>query len=207
MAINVKIAGLPQEAIIDTSIGVKIDNNPKIGVTLNNPFLHEIKFKLNIRESNNGDLMIFDHPDIDIVVMRQKKKIVTFAKDLATDVVYGTSSRLMERLRKKGVIAFDTIQGGNVYGSLEGQLLEMKDAEQKDMELPLLLNQISEWIESERPYFETVEEYEQMYDDELTHPDTANSTELGEVPQEAEKGSIMPYIFGAYPYAGYFYQE
>ena len=72
MAINVKIAGLPQEAIIDTSIGVKIDNNPKIGVTLNNPFLHEIKFKLNIRESNNGDLMIFDHPDIDIVVMRQK---------------------------------------------------------------------------------------------------------------------------------------
>lgn len=207
MAINVKIAGLPQEAIIDTSIGVKIDNNPKIGVILNNPFLHEIKFKLNIRESNNGDLMIFDHPDIDIVVMRQKKKIVTFAKDLATDVVYGTSSRLMERLRKKGVIAFDTIQGGNVYGSLEGQLLEMKDAEQKDMELPLLLNQISEWIESERPYFETVEEYEQMYDDELTHPDAANSTELGEVPQEAEKGSIMPYIFGAYPYAGYFYQE
>ena len=207
MAINVKIAGLPQEAIIDTSIGVKIDNNPKIGVTLNNPFLHEIKFKLNIRESNNGDLMIFDHPDIDIVVMRQKKKIVTFAKDLATDVVYGTSSRLMERLRKKGVIAFDTIQGGNVYGSLEGQLLEMKDAEQKDMELPLLLNQISEWIESERPYFETVEDYEHMYDDSLTHPDAANSTELGEVPQEAEKGSIMPYIFGAYPYAGYFYQE
>ena len=28
----------------------------------------------------------------------------------------------MERLRNKGVIAYETIQGGNVYGSLEGQI-------------------------------------------------------------------------------------
>ena len=205
MAINVKVAGVSQPVMIDTSIGVRIDNNPSIGVTINNPNLHEVKFKLNIREAHNGDLMIFDHPDIDIVIMKEKKKVVTFAKDLATDVVYGTSSRLMERLRKKGVIAFDTIQGGNVYGSLEGQLLEMKDAEQKDMEMPLLLNQISEWIESERPYFETVEDYEQMYDNDLTHPNQDDSTELGEVPQAAKKGSIEPYIFGAYPYGGYYY--
>ena len=65
--------------------------------------------------------------------------------------------------------------------------------------------QISEWIESERPYFETVHDYEQMYDDSLTHPDKEDSTELGEVPQEEEKGSIRPYIFGAYPYGGYYY--
>ena len=101
MAINVKVAGVSQPVMIDTSIGVRIDNNPSIGVTINNPNLHEVKFKLNIREAHNGDLMIFDHPDIDIVIMREKKKIVTFAKDLATDVVYGTSSRFMERLRKK----------------------------------------------------------------------------------------------------------
>ena len=79
---------------------------------INSPFLHEVKFKLNIREAHNGDLMIFDHPDIDIVLMVEKKKVVTFAKDLATDVVYGISSRLMEVLRKKGVIAYETIQEG-----------------------------------------------------------------------------------------------
>tara|TARA_R110002012_G_scaffold11163_1_gene50620 strand:- start:958 stop:1581 length:624 start_codon:yes stop_codon:yes gene_type:complete len=207
MAINVKFSSASQPLIQTSTIGVSIDNGPNIGVIINNPNLHEIKFKLNIREAHNGDLMIFDHPDIDIVIMREKKKVVTFAKDLATDIVYGTSSRLMERLRTKGVIAYETIQGGNVYGSLEGQLLEMKDPEQKDMQMPLVLNQISEWIESERPYFETVEEYEQMYDDELTHPDAEHSTELGKVPQDAKKGSIQPYVFGAYPYGGYYYQE
>ena len=205
MAINVKFGSDPQPVMQDTSIGVKIDRSPSIGVSINNPFLHEIKFKLNIREASNGDLMIFDHPEIDIVVMVEKKKVVTFAKDLATDIVYGTSSRLMERLRTKGVIAYETIQGGNVYGSLEGQLLEMKNPEKEDMLMPLVLNQISEWVESERPYFETVEDYDQMYDDELTKPDAEDSTELGEVPQAAEKGGIRPYVFGAYPYGGYYY--
>ena len=205
MAINVKFSNASQPVVQNNTIGVNIAGGGSIGVIINNPNLHEVKFKLNIREAHNGDLMIFDHPDIDIVIMTEKQKIITFAKDLATDVVYGTSSRLMERLRKKGVISFDTIQGGNVYGSLEGQLLEMKDPEQKDMQMPLLLNQISEWIESERPYFETVEDYENMYDDELTHPDAEHSTELGEVPQAVKKGSIEPYIFGAYPYGGYYY--
>ena len=205
MAINVTIGSAPEGLPEDTSVEVDVKKPEQIKVTIPDPNLYEIKFKLNIREAHNGDLMIFDHPDIDIVVMVEKRKIVTFAKDLATDVVYGTSSRLMERLRKKGVIAYDTIQGGNVYGSLEGQLLEMKKSEMKESLFPLILNQISEWIESERPYFETVEEYEQMYDDSLTKPDKEDSTELGEVPQEPDKGSIRPYIFGAYPYGGYYY--
>ena len=205
MSINVKIGSAPAPQPRDTTISVNIDSTPKIGVNINNPYLHEIKFKLNIREAHNGDLMIFDHPDIDIVVMVEKKKIVTFAKDLATDVVYGTSSRLMEVLRKKGVIAYETIQGGNIYGSLEGQLLEMKNPEMKEKMYPLILNQISEWIESERPYFETVQDYEQMYDDSLTQPDAEDSTELGKVPQDQTKGSIRPYAFGAYPYGGYYY--
>ena len=205
MSINVKFGNDSTPQPRDTTISVNIDSSPKIGVNINNPNLHEVKFKLNIREAHNGDLMIFDHPDIDIVIMVEKKKIVTFAKDLATDVVYGTSSRLMERLRQKGVIGYETIQGGNVYGSLEGQLLEAKSPEMKDKLFPLILNQISEWIESERPYFETVHDYEQMYDDSLTHPDKEDSTELGKVPQEVEKGSIRPYVFGAYPYGGYYY--
>jgi len=205
MSINVKIGSAPAPEPRDTTIGVSINTSPNIGVTINNPNLHELKFNLNIRKAHNGDLMIFDHPDIDIVLMAEKKKIVTFAKDLATDIVYGTSSRLMERLRTKGIIAYDTIQGGNVYGSLEGKLLEMKDPGMSDKLYPLILNQISEWIESERPYFETVHDYEQMYDDSLTDPNRDDSTELGEIPHEEEKGSIRPYIFGAYPYGGYYY--
>jgi hypothetical protein len=205
MAINVKLAGSSQLPPPDTSIGVSINpSSPKIGVALNNPKINEVKFNLNIREANNGDLMIFDHPEIDIVVMVEQKKVMTFAKDLATDTVYGTSSRLLERLRRKGIIQFDTIQGGNIYGSLEGIMLEMKNTEKKDNLIPLVLNQISEWIEEERPAWVGMEDYEQMYDDYLTHPDAEDSTALGKVPEKAEKGSIRPYIFGAYPYGGYY---
>jgi len=32
MAINVKVAGVSQPVMIDTSIGVRIDNNPSIGI-------------------------------------------------------------------------------------------------------------------------------------------------------------------------------
>lgn len=205
MAINVKLGSPPQPTPENSTISVAINNSPKIGVSITNPNLHEIKFKLNIRESSNGDLMIFDHPEIDIVVMVEKKKVVTFAKDLATDIVYGTSSRFMERMRTKGIIAYETIQGGNVYGSLEGVILEMKNPEKDGNVMPLVINQISEWIEEERPYFEAAEDYEKMYDDELTDPDAEMSTALGEVPQAAEKGSIRPYMFGAYPYGGYYY--
>jgi len=38
-----------------------------------------------------------------------------------------------------------------------------------------------------------------MADDELVHPDKADSTELGEVPQRDEQGSIRPgYIRSPY---------
>ena len=63
-----------------------------------------LEFDLNLRRALNGDLMIFDHADIDIIVMLEKKKIVAFAKDLMTEVVYGAESRLFDHLKKKGMI-------------------------------------------------------------------------------------------------------
>ena len=37
----------------------------------------EIEFNLNLRNALNGDLMILDHKDIDIVVQSTSKKVVT----------------------------------------------------------------------------------------------------------------------------------
>ena len=160
------------------------------------------EFKLNMQRSLNGDLMIFDHADIDIIILLEKKKIVAFAKDLMSDIVYGAENRLFEFLKRKGVIAYDSIQGGNVYGSLEGLILESKD--KKIEPLQYTLYQISEWMKKEKPYFESVEAHDEMMDDALLEPDAENSTELGEVPHEKEKGSILqrglfaPYLYGKY---------
>jgi hypothetical protein len=46
-----------------------------------------------------------------------------------------------------------------------------------------------------------------MMNDALLDPDAENSTELGEVPQETEKGSISNNdIFGSYIYGRYSYE-
>ncbi len=159
-----------------------------------------IEAKLKLRSAINGDLMILDHKDIDIVIKQGDKKIVAFAKDTLSDLVYGAESRLLEYLRRNGLIEIDSIQGGNIYGSLEGKLQEGK----KTVEVTLM--KISEWMESEEPMMDGRTGYDDMQDDHLLSPDGEFSTELGEVPHEEEKGSIRqhnlfaPYMYGRYTY-------
>tara|TARA_R100000152_G_C6722577_1_gene148350 strand:+ start:205 stop:849 length:645 start_codon:yes stop_codon:yes gene_type:complete len=197
----------PEEKVpvyIDNSLKVKIAE-PPVRVNIYDPTKQVFEFKLNVRRALNGDLMIFDHNDIDIMILTEKKKIVAFAKDMMSDVVYGAENRLFTYLKKQGVIAYDSIQGGNVYGSMEGLMLEMKGDKQPES-IDYVLYQISEWMNSERPYFESNEAYEEMHDDYLLNPDDENSTELGEVPHEEEKGGIRqhnlfaPYLYGRYTY-------
>lgn len=181
-------------------IKVRVTNNVKVRVT--NPKKHLIEFELMLRKALNGDLLIFDHSDIDIVVMPEKKKIVAFAKELMTESVYGAESRLFEFLKKKGIIAYDSIQGGNVYGSLEAQMHESKEVD----EVKVALYEISQWIEEERPYLDSIKSHNQMSKDAILNPDDEYSTEFGEVPHEEKKGSIhqhgifSPYLYGKYTY-------
>ena len=186
---------------MNESIKVSINPaKPVITVKVLKPTVAE--FKLKARKALNGDIMIFDHPDIDIVLMTEKKKIVAFAKDLMNEAVYGAESRLLEFLRNKGIVAFDSIQGGNVYGSLEGNLLQSEEIDS----LKLTLLNVSKWIESERPHFEAIQHEQEEFEKYLSEPGMEDSTELGEVPHEEEKGSMKqrgmfaPYLYGRYTY-------
>tara|TARA_X000001382_G_C3171657_1_gene179737 strand:+ start:402 stop:1028 length:627 start_codon:yes stop_codon:yes gene_type:complete len=187
--IKVKIVKSDSEEVPEEK-GVKIEVVEK----------DRIEAKLKLRSAINGDLMILDHKDIDIVIKQGDKKIVAFAKDTLSDLVYGAESRLLEYLRRNGLIEIDSIQGGNIYGSLEGKLQEGK----KTVEVTLM--KISEWMESEEPMMDGRTGYDDMQDDHLLSPDGEFSTELGEVPHEEEKGSIRqhnlfaPYMYGRYTY-------
>ena len=74
--------------------------------------------------------------------MVEKKKLVAFPKDIMSEVVYGAESRLMEWMRQNGIIEYDSIQGGNVYGSLEGKIHESKERDS----IKSAIYQLSEWI-------------------------------------------------------------
>jgi len=153
------------------------------------------KVELKIRKTLDGDLLITDHADMDIIIMKKKKKIVAFPKDIMSEVVYGAQDRLYKFLSKKGLIQIHSIQGGSIYGSIEAEFL---DSEEYDPVSLSIIN-IEKWIDSERPYFEFVEEYEEMDSDRFLDPEDELSTELGEVPHEHVKGNIRPgYNYGPY---------
>jgi len=194
MTINVKIAN-PEEELEEPS-------KPDIKVELKGKDKQTLNYQLNLRSALNGDLMILDHKDIDIIIQQENNKVVTFAKDILSDAVYGAESRLLEYLRKKGIIEYDSIQGGNIYGSLEGKIF---DSTTHDSVKATLLN-IAEWMKTEEPYMKGVTAYEEMEDEALIDPNNAHSTELGQVDQAAKKGSIdpqtifAPYLYGRFAY-------
>jgi len=159
----------------------------------------KVKLELDLRRSMNGDLMIFDHGDIDIVLSPDKKKVVTFPKETMTDLVYGAQNRLFSHLRRKGLVVPESIQAGSFFGSFEATLEESADPDSSSAKLALI--NISNFIDEERPYFEQVEAIVSAEEEHLIEPDNEYSTELGEVPQAAEKGSIRPgYIRDPYSY-------
>ncbi len=84
----------------------------------------------------------------------------------------------------------ESIQAGSFFGAFEAT---METPFKEDVNAAkLALVNISQFIEEERPYFESLEAIVAMDDDELTHPDKTDSTELGEVPQKTKQGSIRP---------------
>ena len=150
---------------------------------------------LNMRRGLDGRLMICDHDHIDIVFLPDKNKLVAFAKKDFSDIIYETQTRLFDFLTKKGICAPESVRGGNVYGAFEVAVLQSKD--QIPVEQLLVLN-IKKWLDSEQPAIEREKEYEEDFDKYLVEPDMADSTELGEVPQEEEKGSIPKYASRRY---------
>ena len=144
--------------------------------------------ELNARKALDGSLLVMDHKKIDIAVIPDKMKIVTFPKTTATEDVYDYQNRLLELLSDKGVIDRSTIQGGNIFRSLEGAVYPSKEINS----LQAAVFVIAEFIKHEASAERVADEYEKELEDMYTHPDDRDSTEYGEVPQYAEKGSMRP---------------
>ena len=158
-----------------------------------NPVVASVE--LQIRRSMNGDYYISDHNDIDIIILKDKQKVLVIAKDLMSELVYGAQDRLFKFLVRKGLVEPDSIQGGSVYGSMEAKLLTSEEFDP----IKISIINISKWIDEERPYFEFAERYDEMESDRFVDPEEEESTELGEVPHGEMKGVLRPgYNYGPY---------
>jgi len=175
MAINITID--PSNVNLDTS-----EKKEKSSVTL----------ELNARSTLDGNFAIFDHHDIDIVVMPKESKILTMAKEQMSDEVYDTQNRLFEFLVKKGIVLPETVQGGNVYGSLEAKYPMVNEQGIDTFQATIL--GISKFIDEEKPFFEWQKQSEVEKHKELLEPEVDSSTELGEVPQRQVQGTISKHL-------------
>jgi hypothetical protein len=186
MAITVKVGdeANQEEQQPETENKVQAEPSGKLGA------------KLNIRRTLDGNYYIYDHHYIDIVVMPEKMKILTIPyseknKISFSDLVYATQDKFFDFLSRKGLVAPETIKGGNVFGSMEGSILKPKDAGFPVDQLVLL--NIASWIDEQKPALEFDKKYEEEFDKHYTDPPDEDSTELGEVPHAPQKGSIPKY--------------
>lgn len=153
-----------------------------------------------LRKTLDGNYMIKDHIDVNIMVHPSQSKIIVTPKDKNpnSDIVYATQNRLFHFLKDKGVVDPDSVQGGDAYFSMEATFPE---SAQDTNPVQAVIFSIGKFIEEEEPYMKFDEKLEDQFNDWFTDPDDEHSTELGEVPQDADKGSIS---MGTMPYGQYY---
>jgi hypothetical protein len=160
------------------------------------PAAHKKVLSINARRTLEGNIMIYDHPEIDVIIDPRAKKITLFPKNKMSDDVYDVQNRLFEELAKKGIVPAESVQGGNVYGALEAYYPESEAINALNMVLISLDNFISE----DKTFYVYNDVFQRM-EQEMLYPDEESSTELGEVPHDDQKGTMRPgYI---YPYGSY----
>ena len=169
------------------------EKEPPITVVIKKNTVEET-IQLKAKKSLGGDIMIYDHNDIDIVIMPKKKKILTFAKEYYGDHVYEAQSRLFKFLTKRGIINYDSVQGGNLFSSMEARIQESKMYN----EVQHTLLAVSRFLEKEKPLMDFERAFSQREEDRLNQPPPGEYTEFDPEKYHSEKkGSINP---GHQPY-------
>ena len=73
---TVKITSPDMQPQNNNSVNIKITQpEPTVNVSVVDPSKQVYEFKLNLRRTLNGDLMIFDHADVDIIILTENLNI------------------------------------------------------------------------------------------------------------------------------------
>ena len=155
----------------------------------------KVTLELNARKTLDGDLIVRDHPDIDVVIMPKKMKIIAFPKESTTEETYHTQNKMFDFLAKRGILIRDSVQGGNVFGSMEAKIIPTENNQSSKF----VLLGVARWVETEAPYFDYLEKFEEMQEDRFTEPSEEESTDFDPSRQSVRKGVLRPlYIRSPY---------
>lgn len=193
MAITIRITDkeVAASGVNPSDIGTPIGANeePKkdeIKIVFGPRFL---KVKLNARKTLDNNIVIYDHPLIDIVIIPSKNKIFTIPKDEVTSDTYPAQNRFFKFLDRKGVLIKGTIRSGAIINSLES--FYPPNDKIDVMQVIILLTK--RFMEKEMEFIDISRNYEENVDDMYVNPEEEDTTELGEVPQKPRKGHVNIY--------------
>mgnify|MGYP003627735320 CR=1 FL=1 len=148
----------------------------------------QTQVELKARKTLDGNLLILDHDMIDIALIPLENKVMSFPKTTAAEDSYGAQARLFEFLANNGIIIRESIQGGNIFNSLEAIVPETPQL--NSMQAAVYV--ISHFLITEKEARQTAADYEDNLEKYFLKPSDQDSTEWGEVPQQAEKGAMVP---------------
>ena len=117
MPVNIKIVSDENNLASSTSSG---------GIKIKVVKDEATKIEMVARRALNGDIMIFEHDLIDVVISPSNKKVVAFPKDTIERETYAVQDRFFNFLVKKGIVDPAKIQGGSVFSSIEAEIYESK---------------------------------------------------------------------------------
>ena len=187
---------------------IRIDKTPRpIAIEVDQP---DAIVNLKAKKTIAGDVMIYDHPDMDIVVSPRENKVFALAKRDFSDHVYATQSRLFDFLSKRGVVDASRIRGGNIFGSLEAPILIAEEIQKDEVDpLQIAIYSVAKFLHEEAPHVRGYREYEEEFDEDLTDPPEDETTALGKIPHEPRQGTnnTYPGSTAAYGLVGYYYEE
>ena len=157
-----------------------------IKIKLDQPI--DAKITLQARKTITGDIMILDHPDIDVVVSTNENRVLCFPKKEYGDHIYAVQSRLFDHLVRKGIVLNGSVRASNIYGSLQGTMLSDVINQPAVDPTQIAIYLIAKFMKEELHIGDVVDDYQDAYDDLLTDPPKDDTTPLGKVPHERQKG-------------------
>ena len=159
----------------------------KLKITIDDRVIEKIF--LNARKTIDGNIIIRDHPEIDIFILSKKNKIVAMPKKELDDEIYDTQKRLFKLLTQEGVIEFGSVQSGNLFMSMEALIPNSSEGDK----IQYVLYAISKYIDDEKPYYDNLKEYEREMENQLLEPEVDEYTEFDPEEHHSEtKGSLPP---------------
>jgi hypothetical protein len=180
MAIKIKILENPpgEDAEPSMIIKVKIDDSKPVQ-----------KIHLKARKTIDGNIIIPDHPEMNIFVMTKTSKVVSLPKDELDDELHSSQHRFFKFLSNHGVITHDSIQAGSLFMSMEAKIPEVSGEGNK---IDYVLYSISKFLDEERPYYEDQKEFDREMQDRLLEPEPDEYTEFDAARHSDNKGSLPP---------------